>query len=245
MREDYTELFTDPQVAAGYRRRITRPTGHAMAVTTRQRRFLRHLVTERFDTPPVQHDFACGTGRALSMLEGLVSAAHGYDTAPAMLAEAGAAGVPAELHLLHPADPTPAPVPTDGPAIVTMLRLMLNAPPALRDAALGFAAQALPDQDSGLLVLENHGHRRSLRHLHAWRRRHHPWFAELGTTEVRALLARHGFRLLRRRGFALSTQGFYRSAALRGPARLIDEHAAGPLTPVATNLLYVAVRESR
>jgi hypothetical protein len=40
----------------------------------------------------MQHDFACGTGRAIRQLRGLVREAHGYDTSATMLAQARATG---------------------------------------------------------------------------------------------------------------------------------------------------------
>jgi len=127
---------------------------------------------------------------------------------------------------------------------VTMFRLLLNVPDEVRDRAIAFAAAALPTADAGLLVVENHGNRSSLRHLRHRRRTGQPWFAELSHEEVAALLTRHGFQIVQRRGFAMVTQGWYGRRWLRPLAQVLDG-AAGripALSRYAVNVLYVARR---
>ena len=247
MRTDYTEVFQDADAVTRYQRVVYAPGTWASVVSARQRRFLRALVARRFETPPVLHDFACGTGRVLRALSGRVSAAHGYDSSVEMLAQA--ADTEAQLHVVDVDGPAPVPVPTDGPALVTIFRLLLNAPPELRDRALSFAAAALPTPASGFLVVENHGNRRSLRHtagrLRRARRsaRQTAWFAELSHAEVTDVLSRHGFEVVERRGFALLPQGAYRRRWLRPLARLIDAATRLPaLAAISTDVLYVAQR---
>ena len=60
----------------------------------RQARCRARTYTER---RPVQHDFACGTGRAIRLLHGLVRAAHGYDVSAVMLAKARESGAYAAI----------------------------------------------------------------------------------------------------------------------------------------------------
>jgi SAM-dependent methyltransferase len=247
VRADYTEVFQDTDAVTRYQRVVYAPGTWASAVSARQQRFLRTLVARGFGTPPVLHDFACGTGRVLRALDGHVRAAHGYDSSAEMLACAADTG--AELHAVDADGTVPAPVPTDGPALVTIFRLLLNAPPELRDRALSFAAAALPTARSGLLVVENHGNRTSLRHASRRLRPHrssrrNAWFAELSHVEVTDLLSRHGFRVLALRGFALLPQGAYRRRWLRPAARTVDALATRlpGLSGVATDVLYVARR---
>jgi SAM-dependent methyltransferase len=254
VRTDYTEVFQDADAVSRYQRVVYAPGTWASVVSARQRRFLRALVARRFETPPVLHDFACGTGRVLRALSGRVSAAHGYDSSVEMLASAAdtAADTEARLHVVDVDGPVPRPIPTDGPALVTIFRLFLNAPPELRDRALSFAAAALPNPASGFLVIENHGNRRSLRHtarrLRRIRRARHTarqnaWFAELSHAEVTDALSRHGFEVVERRGFALLPQGAYRRRWLRPLARLIDATTRLPaLSAISTDVLYVAQR---
>ncbi|WP_213452822.1 class I SAM-dependent methyltransferase [Rhizomonospora bruguierae] len=245
MRTDYTEIFQDPAAAEKYETVVYAPDSYASAVNERQRRYLRALVLRSFpDRRPVQHDFACGTGRAIRTLHGLVRAAHGYDTSAAMLAKAAEVGAPAALHEVPATGPVPAPVTAGTPAIVTIFRLLLNVDDATRHRALGFAARALPHHRAGLLVVENHGNRASLRHLRGRRRRGDSWFAELSHDEVTTLLARHGFTVVERRGCAMVPQGWYSRRWLRPLARLVD--GVGVRLPLlsgfAVDVLYVARR---
>ncbi|HEX5740615.1 MAG TPA: SAM-dependent methyltransferase, partial [Pilimelia sp.] len=142
--------------------------------------------------------------------------------------------------------PVPAPAEDEGPALVTMFRLVLNVPEAVRDRAVAFAAAALPHPHAGLLVLENHGNRGSLRHLRHRRRGGDEWFAELSHADVAALLARHGFTVDRRRGFTLFPQGWYGRAWLRPVIRPLDAllHRLRVLDRFAVDVLYVARRAS-
>jgi SAM-dependent methyltransferase len=246
MRTDqYASIFQHPAAVEKYEHVVYAPDSYASAVNRRQRAFLRGLVKREFPyRRPVQHDFACGTGRAIRLLHGLVRAAHGYDTSDAMLVKAGEVGAHAEWHRIEAEGPAPAPVPTAGPAIVTVFRLLLNVGEEVRDRAVAFAAQVLPHRDAGLLVVENHGNRRSLRHLRHRRKADRDWFAELSHEDVAALLARHGFALVQCRGFALFPQGWYARAWLRPVVRLADELCGrvGWLHRYAVTVLYVARR---
>lgn len=245
MRADYTELFQDESTVAKYEQIVFAPDSYASAVSKRQRAYLRGLVKRAFPyRRPVQHDFACGTGRAIRILHGLVRGAHGYDTSEAMLTKAAEIGSYARLHLVEAADQTPEPEQTDAPALVTIFRLLLHVDAEVRERAVAFAAKVLRHYDSGLLVLENHGNRHSLHHLR--RRRHHrsPWFDELDHVEVAELLDRHGFTVVERRGFAFFTRGWYGKAWLRPAAMAVDNLMArtGWGAKWAVNVLYVARR---
>lgn len=245
MRTDYTDIFRATAAVDKYEHVIYAPGSYASAVNRRQRTYLRGLARRSFPfRRPVQHDFACGTGRAISLLHGLVRTAHGYDTSPAMLERAQENNVYAKLHEVSASGPVPEPATAETPAIVTVFRLLLNVDDGVRDRAIAFAARALPHYGSGLLVVENHGNRTSLRHLRHRRRSGNPWFAELSHADVAALLDRHGFSVVERRGFALLPQGWYGRWWLRPIARLVDELACrvAPLAGYAVNVLYVARR---
>jgi hypothetical protein len=161
-----------------------------------------------------------------------------------MLAKARDSGVYAKLHEIPGDGPLPEPAPTEGPSLVTIFRLLLNVTPEVRDRAMEFAAKALPTRGSGLLVVENHGNRTSLRHLNHRKHRGNDWFAELGHEDVLALLARHDFEIVEQRGFALAPSGAYTRAWTRPVARRVDDLAARMprLASVSTDVLYVARR---
>jgi predicted TPR repeat methyltransferase len=243
--DHYTQIFQDAAAVEKYEHVVYAPDSYSSAVNRRQRAFLRGLVKREFPyRRPVQHDFACGTGRAIRLLHGLVRAAHGYDTSAAMLAKAGEVGAFAELHRIEAEGPVPTPVRSDGPTIVTIFRLLLNIGDEVRERAIAFAAQALPHQDSGLLVVENHGNRESLRHLRHRHKAGQAWFAELSHADVEALLSRHGFTLVQCRGFALFPQGWYDRPWLRPFVRVVDDVCGrlGWLHRYAVTVVYVARR---
>jgi SAM-dependent methyltransferase len=242
---EYTQVFQDAEAVEKYESVTYAPDSYATRINERQRAYLRTLVQQRFTArKPVQHDFACGTGRAIRTLHGLVRVAHGYDTSAEMMAKAAEVGCQAEWHQVPADGPVPNPVSAGLPAIVTMFRLLLNVNDGIRDRALAFAAKALPDRDAGLLVIENHGNASSLRHLRARRHSGQRWFAELSHAQVGTLLARHGFEIVERRGFSMLTQAWYDKPGLRPVARTAD--AAVTKLPgtdaFAVNVIYVARR---
>jgi predicted TPR repeat methyltransferase len=243
---NYVRVFQDAGAVDKYEHVTYAAGSYASRINERQRAYLRDLIRRTFPVePPVQHDFACGTGRAIRSLHGLVREAHGYDTSADMLAKAAELGTEARLHTVAADGPVPWPAATaEGPTLVTMFRLLLNVDDIVRDRALAFAARALPDADAGLLVIENHGNARSLRHLRARRHRGHRWFAELSHGDVAGLLGRHGFEIVEWRGFSMLTQGWYERRGLHRIACGVD--SAARLLPgtdrYAVNVVYVARR---
>jgi SAM-dependent methyltransferase len=240
---DYTKVFQDADAVEKYETITYAPDSYASRINERQRAYLRGLVTREFGgNAPVQHDFACGTGRAIRILHGLVRAAHGYDTSAEMMAKAAEVGSRAEFHQVPTDGPVPAPVAAGTPAVVTMFRLLLNVDDAIRDRALAFAAKALPDAGAGILVVENHGNASSVRHLRARRHNGERWFAELSHEQVARLFAKHGFEIVERRGFSMLTPSMHAHPL----ARAADAAARRfPGTDAyAVNVLYTARRMS-
>jgi SAM-dependent methyltransferase len=247
MRTDYAEIFQSTAAVDKYDQVVYAPKTYSTAVSARQRSYLRRLVRREFpERRPVQHDFACGTGRAIRLLHGVVRAAHGYDTSGAMLTKARDSGVYAKLHEIPFDGPVPEPATVDGPALVTVFRLLLNVTPEVRDRAIAFAGKILKTPEDGLLVVENHGNRSSLRHLRHRRHKGNDWFAELGHDEIAELFDRHGFTLVERRGFAVCPAGAYDRSWSRPLAWRVDDVAAriDALTDVSTDVLYVARRSA-
>jgi SAM-dependent methyltransferase len=239
---EYTEVFQNPTVAEQYAERKYAPGTFSSLVSARQAGWLRGFVPNAFPVPPVHHDFACGTGRIARMLAGLVSVSHGYDTSEAMLGKGRELGTPGFAHLVEAGRAEPEADPLR-PALVTAFRFVLNADPHLRDQLMEFASAALPDPESGLLLVENHGSSASLRHLRRTfgRLDTDMWFQELSHREVRDLFDRHGYELLGMQGFTLFTQGCYRNP-WRPLAKAADDALASPLSQWATDVVYIARR---
>jgi hypothetical protein len=239
---EYSQVFQDEDAVEKYESVTYAPDTYASRINERQRAYLRGLVIREFGgRPPVHHDFACGTGRAIRTLHGLVREAHGYDVSAEMMAKAAAVGSHATWHQVPTDGPVPEPVDAAFPAIVTMFRLLLNVDDDVRDRALRFAAAALPSREAGLLVVENHGNAGSLRHLRARRHDGERWFAELSHDQVYRLMSRHGFEIVERRGFSMITPGLHTNPL----ARVAD--AAMTRVPgsdaLAVDVLYTARRK--
>ena len=130
---------------------------------------------------------------------------------------------------------------------MTIFRLLLNVEPSVRNRAIAFAAAALPDVAAGLLVVQNHGNRRSLRHL--GRRRHagDSWFRELAESDIAELLAGQGFRIVGRKGCAMFPQGWYQRRMTRPVVRAVDGALCGMriFDRYAVDVLYLAVRDQQ
>jgi SAM-dependent methyltransferase len=240
---DYTKVFQDADAVEKYETVTYAPDSYASRINQRQQAYLRGLVIREFgDQAPVQHDFACGTGRAIRTLHGLVRAAHGYDTSAEMMAKAADVGSRAAFHQVPTDGPVPAPVDAGFPAVVTMFRLLLNVDDAIRDRALAFAAKALPTPDAGILVVENHGNASSVRHLRARRHSGHRWFAELSHEQVGELLGRHGFEVIERRGFSMLTPSLHAHPLARAADAAARRFPGSDA--YAVNVLYTARRIS-
>ncbi|GIE95988.1 methyltransferase domain-containing protein [Paractinoplanes rishiriensis] len=241
MTTDYSKVFQDAGAVDKYEHVTYAPDSYASQINQRQRDYLRTLVRREFGPrAPVQHDFACGTGRAIRTLHGLVREAHGYDTSAEMMAKAAEVGSHATWHQVAVDGPVPEPVEAGHPAIVTMFRLLLNVDEAVRDRALAFAAKVLPTHASGLLVVENHGNAGSLRHLGARRHRDDRWFAELSHEQVDRLMARHGFEVVERRGFSMITPSLHGNPIARAADAAVRKLPGSD--GYAVNVLYTARR---
>lgn len=255
MRADYTQVFQDPAAVKKYEEATYAPGSFSSIVSRRQEKWLRGFVNTAFPLAPVHHDFACGTGRAIRMVNDAVVESHGYDTSEAMLAKARQVGSPGSLHLLGETGPLPHPSEVvseqyhDRPALVTAFRILLNVDSTVRDRVMRFAAEMLPDAKAGLLVVENHGNASSLRHLRATFGRvdTRNWFSEMSHDTVRDLLQRHGFELVARQGFTMVTQGCYRRAPLSWVSRAVDEVATRStvMSRWASDVMYVARRRDQ
>ena len=174
-------------------------------------------------------DFACGTGRELSVLEPLVAGADGIDISENMVAVARARCARARLVV---GDVLAQPGLLHGSYdVISAFRFLLNAEPELCRRILKELRRRL--RDGGRLLVNVHGNSRSLRHpaivWRRWRERGGQTGAmlnEMSPGEAKSLLAESGFQIVSQFGFGIMPPTLYRTP-LRKAAKAVDRHLAG------------------
>jgi SAM-dependent methyltransferase len=208
--QDYRTTHIGPQSwAQDYDRKLFAPGSFDAAVWEREQQLLDRVVHEHVQCRHSYLDFACGTARVLSYLEGQFQSAVGLDISPTML---DVARERTRTATLVQGDGTSDPQVLRGQRFdfVTAFRFFLNAQPSLRDAAMAFLASTLRDQDSRLLF-NVHGNRYSTRALVAAKASiTREQFSSMSVRESVRLAARHGLKVVEWYGI-----GSYDKALLR------------------------------
>jgi len=194
-------------------------------------------------------DFACGSGRILSFIEGLVAHATGVDISAGMAEVARQKCKKAEVRV---GDILQQQELLQGPYdVITSFRFLLNVESDLRHKALRRLREVIRTPD-GLLVVNVHGNSGSLRHPAIWwkRRRQNSTTPAAGTpalmlnemslAETRTLLADCGFEVVETFGFGVLPPTLYRTP-LRGLALAVDRFFAARrwLTRWSVDLMFV------
>lgn len=236
MKKAYKERFVTPEDVTDYESREYHAASYSSRMWELQMPVLRKLLEGHRN----QHgrlrllDFACGTGRVLSFEESLVDESYGIDISPQMAQAARAKCVRSEIRI---GDICANPDLVPGKfQVVSALRFLLNAEPALREAALNRLRGCL-DERSGILITNMHGNSHSLRHYsliyRRWQRRRNPtkfpesyMLEEMSPAETANLLRRCGFEIIQQIGFGLLPR-FMHESPLRQLAWLIDRAVAG------------------
>lgn len=150
-------------------------------------------------------DFACGTGRILSLLKARTATATGVDVSPSMLEVARRESPQARFVC---ADITRADdVDSERYDIITAFRFFPNAEPELRDAAMAKLSQLLAP--NGVLVFNNHLRCGSFRHklrqllYHLRIKRNSRDLHCMSDGEAISLARQHGLTLVEQRTFGL------------------------------------------
>ena len=245
MNRSYTERFQQKDEVSSYDADEYGVGSYASHMWCLQRPVLERLVNEfrALQSKPVRLlDFACGTGRVLSVLESLVDAADGVDISENMVAVAR--GKCSKARLLVGNILTERELLQPNYDLISCFRFVLNAEPELRGRVLQRLRQLC--SPSGLLLINMHGNSRSLRHpAIAWRRRHEDakgdiMLNEMSPGETRRLLEASGFEIVRRFGFGLLPPTLYRTP-LRRIAGAVDGSLAGEhfWNGCAIDILYV------
>jgi SAM-dependent methyltransferase len=158
-----------------------------------EQRALDGIVRDRLASGPVTHlDFACGTGRILGHLMGQVSSTTGVDVSSSMMEVARKVAPAAEL---IEADLTQQDVLGERTFdLITAFRFFPNAEPELRQAVCSVLKRHLAA--NGVLVFNNHKNRNSLRRRISRLRGPGTPTGTMIHTEVQALLAQSGLRIV-------------------------------------------------
>lgn len=245
----YRETFARSRAAAAYDERVYAAGTAAELLSRVEARVLRGLVVDlRRRLGRVEYlDFACGTGRILSIVAPLVDTVTGIDVSEAMLARAATkvATGPGGARLLRKDVTAPDDEIEGRYDLVTAFRFLTNAEPALRRAVLPRLAARMRDERSRLLI-NTHGNPWSYRLLtlpwHWWRDRRagRPLFGYLSTARARRELAEAGFAVERVIGMGFVPQKVVGALPRRAAATLEDGLAGRPaIQRIGLNQLLV------
>lgn len=209
----YRTYFQQRQVVADYLDQYEKVGSADAVVWQRQAPYLSRLIAARGASSGL--DYACGGGRILIAYPESVADLHGWDSSDAMLERAAVAVPRARLRRVDLTEGLPA----DRFDLVTAFRLLLNVEAHLRPLLLGRLAGLL--KPGGLLIVDNHGNRRSLRHPAVrLRGRRHQFANELSHADMLALFAGAGLRVVEATGWGRLPDPAYRTI---GPvARVVE-----------------------
>lgn len=246
VRADYRDALRTSEQARHYDQVVYRPGAYDEWLWCQEQTYLSDVIDRHFGSAcPRLLDFACGSGRILSLLEGRCREPTGVDVSLGMLELARSKLRTSRLVLGDvTADPT---LLTGSYDLITAFRFFLNAQEELRADALRALQRLLADD--GLLVLNIHGNSLSLRFLSVFtrrlRRRPGTSLNQLSFWAMRRLLAQQGFQVVEVRGYGFLTSGWH---GLLTPAVSLALEPLGRLRPtkyLAVNLLVVCRRREQ
>jgi SAM-dependent methyltransferase len=229
----YSNRFQEADAVTAYETGEYAANSYSSSIWALQRPVLENILKDfrQKRTGPVRLlDFACGTGRVLSFLEGLADTADGIDISQNMVAQARPKCARARLQV---GDILTQPeLLQKSYDVISCFRFILNVEPALRHRVLSRLREVLQPPD-GLLLVNIHGSSRSLRHpAIVWRRwrelggKSDAMLNEMSPAEARQLLFENGFEVVQQFGFGVLPPTLYRTP-LRGLASVSDRLLAG------------------
>ena len=186
-------------------------------------------------------DFACGTGRILSIVAPHAEIAVGVDVSGDML-ERAKRRVPFATTRRH--DLLATRVVDEAPFdLITAFRFFLNLEPASRDDYFKALAANLASRAS-LLVFNIHGNRDSIRHLARYRYRRVPApMNEMSSRDVETALDRAGLEVVQRWGVGVLPRSLY-TTSMAPVAGAVDRllFSSGVFEGMSQNLIYACRR---
>jgi SAM-dependent methyltransferase len=236
----YATRFRDKQEVIHYDSVEYSADSYASYIWKLQKPKLVEVITSHRAAAPCRLlDFACGTGRILSFVEGLVDQIDGVDISPEMAEVAQTKCAKAKIRV---GDILTEPnLITGDYDFVTAFRYFLNAEEEMRFRVLTKLHEYLQKR-KGLLITNIHGNASSVRYAALAYRRivHGESHSQLSRSQVRRMFEETGFRIVAEYGFGVLPPLSYRTP-LSGVAKWVDAGAGRirMLTPLSIDLLYI------
>jgi len=244
-RRSYKHWFIEKHPQTQYDELYDNESSFDAIIWRLEQRALKQLI-ERFVPCPSKVallDFACGTGRVLTYLEGWFGSSIGIDISSTMAREARRRVRYSQVIVGDiESDPNLARGPFE---VITAFRFFLNAEPELRERVLKALYNRL--SQSGVMIANIHGHSPSLRSA-AFRLkllfRSGATINEMRGSEFRRIVEQAGFRVVDSIGLALLTNKI--SAFIGATTTHAIEHLAylsGITQLIGSNKIYVLKRD--
>jgi SAM-dependent methyltransferase len=243
----YSTRFTNQVAAEEYEKQVYSPDSYSSDIWKLQIPVLQKIIRSQTKSrePVKLLDFACGTGRILSLVENEVDQSDGIDVSSYMADIArnkcGKSNFFVGNLIDHPE------LLSDDYDIITCFRYLLNTEPGNRDKVLKIFKEKLAAKN-GILVANIHGNSVSFRSWALLYRRmvHNEHHNQMSRNEIRRMFHDGGFQISEEYGFGILPPLFYRTP-LRKIAGWIDRilHKISILNSISIDLLYVCRLDDR
>jgi ubiquinone/menaquinone biosynthesis C-methylase UbiE len=237
----YATQFTNRNAAEEYERIVYSPNSYSTYIWQLQIPVLLRLIrSSKKNTEPVKLlDFACGTGRILSLVESKVDQSDGIDVSSAMTEFARTKCEKSNFYVGNILDQPNILV--ENYDVITCFRFLLNTEPDNRIKILKELRKRLIAKN-GILIANIHGNTYSIRSLALLYRRivHKEQHIQMSRKEIHQMFQLSGFRILSEEGFGILPPVVYRTP-LKTIAKWIDKQSneVSFLKLFSVDLLYV------
>jgi SAM-dependent methyltransferase len=237
----YSTRFTNAIAAEEYEYKVYSPDSYSTDIWQLQIPVLLKIIgTYKARRKPVKLlDFACGTGRILSLVENEVNESDGIDVSAFMIEIAQNKCMKSNFFVGNLIE-QPEMIERDYD-IVTCFRFLLNAEPDSRIAILKILKERLSAKN-GILIANIHGHSKSTRFFALLYRRlfYREQHAQMSRKEIQRMFLESGFRIIEEHGFGILPPFLYKTP-LRKFTRWIDHlsHRLPFMREFSIDLLYV------
>jgi len=242
--QDYSKSFQDTEAAKKYEEIVYGTKSHDSFIWSLQKKCLISIVEnlKRCHESLIHLDFACGTGRVISVLDGITEKSTGLDISKEMIEIAQEKVKKSDLlvgNILEEPE-----IVDSNYDLITTFRFFLNAEPELRESVMRSLSSRLRDKDSRL-IFSIQGNSQSFRHLSIacrnWKGEQHH---EMSLRDVRRLVEDAGLVIESWYGFGVSPALLHRTM-LSPLVKLVDRVAIKlpVLKRFSYDLLFVCKRK--